>query len=121
MIRIDRAGGDARDGYLYDAWFIRPATPLRADGWYQAGRLRMHPFEPHERRWTFEGDVLREGTLICWVFDGRVVRQPCRFRHQSDWYFDGTVLRPREDPALDEWHAGAPVPLPVIMLAAGLL
>ena len=35
--------------------------------------------------------------------------------------FEGMVLRPREDSALDEWHAGALVPVPVILFAARLL
>jgi len=37
------------------------------------------------------------------------------------WHFDGRTLKPAEFAEDDEWQASADVPLPVIMLCAGLI
>lgn len=121
MITVGRVGGDPRDAWIYADPFIHAAAPMRADGWFNGSLLRVHAFEPEERRWIWDGHRLGDGVGVRWSREGSLVWREGHGLGQAHWFFDGSLLRPHEDATLDEWRATRPVPLPVILFAAGLL
>jgi len=55
-----------------------------------------------------------------WQLDGQILK-PEWDSVMKPWHFDGRTLKPAEFAEDDEWQASADVPLPVIMLCAGLI
>jgi hypothetical protein len=83
----------------------------------------MVPYEwPDTKIWmVVDGELARsDGTAVPWRIDGQHVMRNVHTCIEV-WEFNGLILRPRDHPENDEWLASAQTPLPVMMMAAGLI
>jgi hypothetical protein len=95
---------------------------MRRHGLYEAGTLLVAIEGLGAKAWTIsDGDLTRsDGRDVQWRVDGEYLMRDVHTGIEV-WEFNGLILKPLDHPENDEWLAGARVPLPVMMLAAGLI
>lgn len=124
MIVIGRLGGGKFEQALFDGVWLMPCDSRRQGGYHDGDLFWIPGPWRHEFpvAWGFDGQLIQSVNTFAmpWQFDGQVLK-PDSDSLMKPWHFDGRLLKPCDADESDQWLASAEVPLPVIMLCAGLI